>query len=205
MKKCMVLYTEGETDYEFYKRMLDFIKEIIPNNKFNVDILKLVCITGICKFQNKLLNKFEYEIIRQYQNTHEIIVVLCYDTDVFEFGVHPPINRSKLERDLINLGASKVIHIAAKKNIEDFFMYDINGIVNYLKIKKPKKLQGATGLNKLETLFYKANRIYQKGHKCAGFIDSLDMAIIFSKIYNELKPLCIELGFDIDYNYKDKL
>lgn len=47
--------------------------------------------------------------------THELIVVLCYDTDVFEFGVHPPINRSKLEKDLIDKGASKVIHIKAKK------------------------------------------------------------------------------------------
>ena len=196
MKKCIVIYTEGETDDEFYKKVLSSIKNKIPGNRFKVDVLKTFCITGIGKFQNKLLNKFDNEIIKKYYKTHEIIVVLCYDTDVFEFGVHPPINRSKLEKDLINYGAYKVIHVKAKSTIEDFFMYDINGIIDYLKITKPKNLSGLTGLKKLETLFLKANRIYQKGHKCAGFIDSLNMDIIFPNICEEIKPLCIELGLN---------
>ena len=200
MKKCVVIYTEGETDDEFYKKVLSFIKNKIPGNKFKVDVLKSFFITGIGKFQNKLLNKFNNEIIKKYAKTHEIIAVLCYDTDVFEFGVHPPINRSKLEEDLINYGASSVIHIKAKKSIEDFFMLDLDGIVNYLKITKPKNLKGSTGLKKLETLFLKANRIYQKGHKCAGFIDSLNMDIIFPNICNEIKPLCIELGLNKNCN-----
>lgn len=200
MKKCVIIYTEGETDDEFYKKVLSTIKSKIPGNRFKVDILKSFCITGIGKFQNKLLNKFEKEIVNKYIKTHELIVVLCYDTDVFEFGVHPPINRLKLEKDLIDKGASKVIHIKAKKSIEDFFMYDLDGIINYLKIAKPKNLKGSTGLRKLETLFLNASRIYQKGHKCAGFIDSLDMNIIFPNICNEIKPLCTELGLELNCN-----
>lgn len=196
MKKCIIIYTEGETDEEFYNKILSTIKNKISNKKFKVDVLKTCCITGIAKFQKKLVNKFEKEIAKKYSKTHEIIVFLCYDTDVFEFGLHPPVNRTKLESDLKYRGASKVIHIKATKTIEDFFIHDIDGIVNFLKIQKPKILKGSTGLEKLEKLFLKGNRIYQKGHKCSGFIDSLDMNIILPHICNELKPLCTQLGIE---------
>lgn len=198
MKKCVVIYTEGETDYEFYNKVLNSIKNKIPNKIFKVDVLKKVCITGIAKFQKKLVNKFVKEIVKNYSKDHEIIVFLCYDTDVFEFGIHPPVDRIKLETDLKNNGATKVFHIKANRTIEDFFMYDIDGIVNFLKIQKPKVLKGSAGLEKLENLFLKANRIYQKGHKCSGFIDSLNMDIIFPKICNEIKPLCVQLGLKIN-------
>ena len=196
MKKCIVIYTEGETDEEFYDKVLNTIKNKIPCKKFKTEILKKSCITGIAKFQKKLVNKFTKEIANTYSKEYEIIVFLCYDTDVFEFGAHPPVDREKLEKDLLKAGASKVTHLKAKRSIEDFFIYDLDGIVNFLKIKKPQNLKGATGLEKLEKLFSKANRIYQKGHKFSGFIDSLDMNIIFPKICKEIKPLCIELGID---------
>ena len=196
MKKCIVIYTEGETDEEFYDSVLSTIRNKLPDKKFKVDILKKNCITGIAKFQKKLVNKFIKEISNIYYKDYEIIVFLCYDTDVFEFGVHPPVDRKKLENDLKNAGATKVIHIKAQKSIEDFFMYYLDGIVNFLKIKKPKNLRGTTGLEKLEKLFSKANRIYQKGHRCSGFISSLDMNIIFPNICKEIKPLCVELGLN---------
>lgn len=196
MKKCIVIYTEGETDEEFYDSVLNTIRNKLPDKKFKVDVLKKNCITGIAKFQRKLVNKFIKEISNIYSKDYEIIVFLCYDTDVFEFGIHPPVDREKLENDLKNAGASKVIHIKAQKSIEDFFMYDLDGVVNFLKIKKPQNLKGTTGLEKLEKLFSKANRIYQKGHKCSGFISSLNMNIIFPKICKEIKPLCIELGLN---------
>lgn len=198
MKKCVVIYTEGETDYEFYNKVLNTIKNKIPDKIFKVDVLEKSCITGIGKFQKKLLNKFIKEIAKKYSKDYEIIVFLCYDTDVFEFGIHPPINRIKLEDELKNNGASKVVHIKANRTIEDFFMYDIDGIVNFLKIQKPKNLKGLTGLEKLEKLFSKANRIYQKGHKCAGLVDSLNMDIIFPNICDEISPLCKQLGLDIN-------
>lgn len=194
MKKCVVIYTEGETDEEFYDKVLSKIKDKLPEKRFKVDVLKKNCIMGIAKFQNKLVNKFAKEIVKNYGSDYEKIVVLCYDTDVFEFGTYPPVDRKKLEKDLIEKGASKVIHIKAKRTIEDFFMYDVDGVVKFLKIKKPQNIKGSAGLDKLNNLFLKANRIYQKGHKCDGFIDSLDMDIIFPKICKEIKPLCIELG-----------
>ena len=199
MKKCVVIYTEGETDKEFYDKVLDEIKNRISDKKFKVDLLKKECITGIAKFQKKLLNKFVKEVVKKCSKEYEIIVFLCYDTDVFEFGANPPVDRKKLEADLIKNGASKVFHIKATKTIEDFFTYDIDGICNFLKIPKPKNLKG-TGLEKVEKMFLKANRIYQKGYKCSGFIASLDMNIIFPKICENIKPLCVELGLDENCN-----
>ena len=196
MKKCVVIYTEGETDEEFYNMVLETIKEKMPMRKFQVDVLKKSCITGIAKFQKKVVNKFKKEIAVNYSKEYEIIVFLCYDTDVFEFGVHPPVDRERLEKDLIKEGATKVIHLKAKRTIEDFFVYDIDGIAKFLKIKKPQNMSGLTGLQKIDKLFAKANRIYQKGYKCTGFIQSLDMDKIFPKICNEIKPLCIELGLN---------
>lgn len=155
---------------------------------------KKSCIKGIAKFQKKLVNKFSKEIVNKYGKDHDITVFLCYDTDVFEFGVQPPIDRVALEKDLRDSGAKNVVHIKANRTIEDFFMYDLDGIIKFLNIKKPKKSIGSAGLQKLEFLFSKANKIYQKGYKCQGFIDSLDMNIIFKNICNEIKPLCIELG-----------
>ena len=200
MKKCVVIYTEGETDEKFYDKVLNTIKNKIPDKIFKVDALKKSCITGIAKFQKKLVNKFVKEIVRKYSKDHEIIVFLCYDTDVFQFGAHPPVDRAMLEADLRRNGASDVVHIKANRTIEDFFIYDIDGIANFLKIQKPKNLKGSTGLEKLEKLFLKANRIYQKGHKCSGFIESLDMDIIFPKICNEIRPLCVQLGLEINCN-----
>ena len=134
MKKCIVIYTEGETDEEFYDKVLSTIKSKIPGNRFKIDMLKKSCIKGIAKFQNKIVNKFIKEVANNYGKDYEIIVFLCYDTDVFEFGIHPPVDRVKLERDLKNSGASKVIHLKAQKSIEDFFIYDLDGIVNFLKV-----------------------------------------------------------------------
>ena len=59
MKKCMVIYTEDETDEEFYNKVLNNIKNKISDKKFKVDVLKRFCIIGIAKFQKKLLNKLK--------------------------------------------------------------------------------------------------------------------------------------------------
>lgn len=204
MKKCVVIYTEGETDEEFYEAVLNHIKQKTPENSFKVDVLKKFCITGIAKFQNKLLHKFEKEIAtKDFKKIYDIIVFLCYDTDVFEYAVNPPVDRNKLEANLLAKGATRVIHLKAKSSIEDFIMCDAEGVAHFLNIKKPRSLSG-TGLTKIKKLFEKANRTYQKGHKCAGLVGSLDMDKILSKIGPELIPLYTELGVPCDWCKKRK-
>ncbi|MDD2377579.1 MAG: hypothetical protein PHE05_01950 [Bacilli bacterium] len=192
-KKCVTIYVEGQTDEEFYNRFKNIIKTKIPDKKFKVDVLKVVCIKGIGKFSGKLLARFKNEIINNYKG-YEKIVFLCYDHDVFEFGVRPPIDRKKLEEDLKNLGANKVYHIVADRTIEDFFMIDEQSIIKYLRLKKRIKVKGKTGLEQIKYLFKCANRTYQKGSKVEGLVESLNMDLICSKICEQLFELCIELG-----------
>lgn len=192
-KKCIVLYVEGQTDEEFYNRIKDNIKNKIPGKRFMVNELKVVCIKGITKFSSKLLSKFKTEIMAHHLKD-EVIVFLCYDNDAFEYGFHPPVDRKKLEEDLYKAGATKVNHIVAKRNIEDWFMIDEQGILKYLRLNKNTKINGSNGLEKIKYLFKCANRVYQKGSKVDGLVDSLDMNLICSKICSEISVLCIELG-----------
>jgi len=191
-KKCIVIYTEGETEEEFYNLILDKTKEKYKIRKFNADLITKKCIKGICKFENKLLSKFKKEIISEYKE-YRIIVYLCYDTDVFVDSVNPPIDRNKIEVSLKKMGASEVFHIKADKCIEDVFLYDIEGICKFLKIKKVKSVSGKNGVEKMKKLFERANRVYQKGYSCEGLVKKLNIDLIEEKIEKQLLPLLNEI------------
>ena len=137
-KTIVCIYTEGATEKVFYDKLLDFIKSKSANKRFIVDEIKKSNIAGIGNFKNKILNKFKKEIVSRYIN-YKKIVVMCYDEDVFDFvNQTPPIDRSELEKDLVKNGADEVIHLIAKKSIEDLFLLDLNGILRSLKLSKDK-------------------------------------------------------------------
>lgn len=190
-KRCIIVYTEGETELEFYDEVLRNIKEKYRLTKFNADKVIKKCLKGIAKFDKKLLKKFEHEIIPKYSN-YEIIVFLCYDTDVFECSTNPPVDWNNVEKVLIKLGASQVIHIRAERCIEDLFLLDLPGICNFLRINEVKKITGKNGVDKMQQLFDKGNRVYQKGYTCAGFINCLNMEKIIENSQKMLQPFINE-------------
>ncbi len=187
-KKCVIIFTEGETEEEFYNVLLDEIKKRYHMQKFSINKLEKRCLKGITKFDNKLLNIYKNDLKIKYKD-YEKIIFLCYDTDVFEFTQKPSINWKEVEEKLYELGVNKIYHLSADKCIEDWFLLDIEGILNYLNIKKPKKIIGKNGVEKLEFLFNKGNRLYQKGFATKGFIESLDCSLILDKQYDVFKPL----------------
>lgn len=145
-KSIVCIYTEGETDKVFYDKLLDFMKSKSNKNQFIVDEIKKANISGIGNFKTKLVNKFNKEInINKYKN-YKKIVVLCYDEDVFDL-VHqtPPVDRKQLEKELRDKGANDVIHLVAKKSIEDVFLIDIDNILKSLSLPKSsgKNLNGS--------------------------------------------------------------
>ncbi|MCP4265347.1 MAG: hypothetical protein GY777_07205 [Candidatus Brocadiaceae bacterium] len=87
------------------------------------------------------------------------------------------------------MGFDKVHHIKAKKSIEDWFLLDIKGLCNVLKIKQPKTLKGNTGYLKIKNLFKQGNRTYQKGYNVNSFVDRLDYKQILSCLKNEFEEL----------------
>lgn len=191
-KKCLVIYTEGETECEFYDLLLNQIKINYNIEKFYVDKIVKQCLKGISKFDKKLLKKFQYDVKNKYKD-YDISVYLCYDTDVFDCSAKPPVDWVKVERELKKLGANNVYHIKAEKSIEDIFLLDIGGICKYLNISPVTKINGENGVEKMKNLFFKGNRIYQKGFSCEGFVKSLDISLIIGKIFNIVEPLIEEL------------
>lgn len=191
-KKCVVIFTEGETEEEFYNCLLEKIKKKNNIQRFKIDKIEKRCLKGIAKFDKKLLNIYKNDLKIKYSG-YDIIVFLCYDTDVFHITQNPPVDWTYVDKELYKLGAAKVYHLRAEKCIEDLFLLDIQGIINFLKIKKPRKIIGNNGVEKLEYLFDKGNRLYQKGFSTKGFIQFLDISLILEKEYQMFEPLINEL------------
>ena len=193
-------YTEGATDEVFYDKLRQYLRKYSASKKFQVSNVEKSNIQGIGNFQSKLLRKFKAEILPlKKEKTDKIVVFLCYDKDVFELvSKTPPVDRKKLEKDLLEAGANRVIHIVANKSIEDVFLTDINSILSFLKLKKSviSSLSG-NGYEKLKTLYKKAHKIYQKGEKVEGFVDNLNMGLICSTYCKMFSPICSILFNDL--------
>ena len=87
----------------------------------------------------------------------------------------PPIKWNEVERDLRISGAADVIHIEARHSIEDWFLYDAEGIISFLRLSKKTKVIGKDGYDKLKRLYKQANKMYYKGMKSNGMISRLDI------------------------------
>lgn len=193
MNKCLILFVEGDTEVEFYKRIITNARRKRKDGKFDV-FIELKNVKGVGGFKNIALRKFVKEIKPKYGEECEFSVALCRDTDVFEFSANPPVNWKEVERDFIDRGVQKVIHIKARHSIEDWFLLDMDGIILFLHLPKKTKVSGGNGYEKLKKLFKQANKMYYKGMKSNGMVEHLDIDKIVQNIHTELEPLYKELG-----------
>lgn len=200
-KRILIVITEGETDKEFYKKIIDEIKKVNGNINFNFCEIKHICSKSITKMHKKMLSKFKKEVCCPKYNGYEKVVCFCYDYDVFEFNQNPPINREKMKKDFKTAGANKIIEIVANSTIEDFLLYDTEGVKKYLKLPKTYKVsQKKNGLKTIKKMFEDANRVYFKGEKVEGLVKSLNKTRILSNICPKIQVLCKELGYKCNCN-----
>lgn len=188
-KRLIVLFVEGQTEEVFYKHLLSYWRQIVGVSKKET---KIITIHGIGNFSKKTVLKYKRVICQDYPN-HKHEIFLAYDTDVFQLAQKPPVDWGKVEKELKTSGAFSVTHLRAEKTIEDWLILDFDGICNALKIKKPGKLEGKSGLEKIEKLFKKANRIYQKGYDTKEFVSKLDMEKIIAGVSKSLGCLKVSL------------
>lgn len=153
-------------------------------------------VKGVGGFKSIALRKFVKEIKPKYADDCEFTVVLCSDTDVFEFSSKPPIKWNDVKRELVANGASKIIHVQAKRSIEDWFLCDTEGILGFLRLKKNTKVSGKSGYDKIQRLYKQANKVYFKGMKSNGMIGRLDIEKIADAVKDQLNPLYKALGID---------
>lgn len=195
-RKGLVIFVEGDTEVEFYEAMLQHLKVCCPKKKYPFDnVLPPKNLKGIGSFKDRVVRKFEKQVLRTYPDT-KFTVVLAYDTDVFEFADKPHVDWKEVDKALTKAGATQVIHLPAKRSIEDWFLLDEDGVKRYLHLRNNTQLKGATGLKKLEAAFKKANKVYVKGSKVRGFVDALDVGLIVGKLCRNLQPLCSVLLID---------
>lgn len=112
------------------------------------------------------------------------------------FAPKPPIKWDEVKKDLANSGAAKVIHVQAKRSIEDWFLYDIEGILGFLRLGKNTKVSGKNGYDKLQRLYKQANKVYYKGIQSNGMIERLNIEKIANAVKEQLNPLYKALGVE---------
>ena len=195
MSKCLVLFVEGDTEVEFYKQIVAYARKSRPTGRFDTNI-EYRNVRGVGGFKSIALRKFVKEIKPKYEDNCEFTIVLCSDTDVFEFAPKPPIKWDEVKKELIDNGASKILHVQAKRSIEDWFLYDIEGILGFLRLSKNTKVSGKNGYDKLQRLYKQANKVYYKGIQSNGMIGRLDIEKIANTVKDQLNPLYKALGVD---------
>lgn len=84
----------------------------------------------------------------------------------------------------------------ARRSIEDWFLYDLGGILKFLRLGKNTKVSGKNGYDKLQRLYKQANKVYFKGIQSNGMIARLDIEKIADAVKDQLNPLYKELGVD---------
>lgn len=195
MNKCLVLFVEGDTEVEFYKQVVANARKMHPKGRFDTSI-EYRNVRGVGGFKSIALRKFVKEIKPKYEDDCVFTIVLCSDTDVFEFASKPPIKWNDVKKELESSGASNVIHVQAKRSIEDWFLFDAEGILGFLRLNKNTKISGKSGYDKLQRLYKQANKVYFKGIQSNGLIEHLDIEKIVDAVKDQLNPLYKALGID---------
>ena len=192
-EKVVVIFIEGETEIEFYKRLVSIVRDHCGG--------RLMCsvepinASGIGQYKDKVLRIFEKRIKRKYPNG-EFHIALCYDHDVFEMGKNPPVNWYEVKRAFLDNGANDVQFIKAVHSTEDWFLCDIEGILQYLHLPINMKLPNGNGYERLKVLFKRGKKIYIKGKSNGNFVQALDVEKILLANCLEISPLCKLLGVD---------
>jgi GTPase Era involved in 16S rRNA processing len=187
-KKCIVVFAEGATEIQFYKQIVQMQRR---KHTVNADVI-FKDIKGISKFGTKLQRTFENEILQKFSD-YEIVAVLCYDADAFEFSYRPPANINKIAKMLKSDGAKKVICVKAIHSIEDWFLKDTHGICSYLHLKDMPVPNAGNGYQKLAVLYRRANKMYIKGDQSKDLIMHLNIELIVEAVKPALDEFINEL------------
>lgn len=185
----VVLFVEGETDEVFFKALIDYYRTVSTSEMHPCKIYNL---RGVTRYSSKLLAKLKNDCLPDAKNKGYRIQTVCcsYDTDVFEVRNPLMVDWSALRKAVKRMGIEEFIQLGIKSSIEDWLLCDQEGICRFLKLKDvPKTLKGNNGNEKLNDLFGRAKKVYQKGYQTKDLVASLDMGVLRNKNKDFLEPL----------------
>lgn len=187
-KIVTVIFVEGDADELIINRLLEYYRE---NGWRCPDDLEIRNTNG---FPNERKMKSKLTQIQQTNNKTRVQfnTVFCeYDTDIFEKGLQEKPNWKKVEENLKRqYDISHFSRIEARTSIEDWMLDDLDGLLSALGLSKDTKLKGTTGQEKVNNLFQKKSKVYDrhKGKlKIKPIIDKLDISKIREARKKELK------------------
>ena len=116
--------------------------------------------SGEWGIKSKVLRTFRKSIIPQYPG-YEYHVILSYDSDVFEFSRKPLVDWDSVVKELKQSGAANVEQVKAVRSIEDWFLYDTEGLRKFLHLPGRFQMTGYSGQKGLEERgrIKRANRV----------------------------------------------
>lgn len=189
----ILVVTEGDTEYLFYKKL---IAAKCPRGFATTSHKKL---GGIGNFFNKR-RKIERHIKDLLLKSDEVIVLLCYDSDVFEpqggrlQATNPPPNPDELVARLEKVGANKVFLLTARRTLEDWIILDHIGVLTHLNLPVKTNIKGSTGLAKMENLYKLKGKVYNKNAlDVQSLVEKLDMEHIFKSLPKDARKTLNEI------------
>jgi hypothetical protein len=172
---------EGDTELEFYSRV---INKYIPQRKIRITASNL---DGVYNLDKKVKNRINEHLLKNLLE-EQITVIVAYDRDgrkEKESRLMVEFVKSKIEQDLGPERILSINEIIATQDIESWFLKDIDGVYKYLRVphkERTNKYQNTESFNctDLSNLFRRYRKNYQKGSRAEGFIEALDIDIIYN-------------------------
>ena len=174
----VVIFVECDTDEELFKALIEHYRTI---SKTELRPYKICNLKGVTRYSSKLVAKLQNDYLPDARKKgYQIQTVCCsYDTDVFEVRNPLIVNWDALRKTVKRMGIQEFLQLGIRSSIEDWLLCDMDGISRYLGLSYiPKSLKGNDGNAKLNDLYSKARRIYQKGYQVKELVTSLDMSVI---------------------------
>lgn len=196
----VVIFVEGDTDEVLFKALMEYYRTI---SRTELRPYKICNLRGVTRYSSKLLAKLQNEFLPDARNKGYKIQAICcsYDTDVFEMRNPLMVNWNTLKKAVKRMGIEQFIQLGIKSSIEDWLLSDLEGICRFLMLTPiPKSLKGNNGSEKLNDLFGRAKKVYQKGYQIKELVATLDMSVIRSKNKDILASLEEALNVTSSYD-----
>ena len=185
----VVIFVEGDTDEVLFKVLIEHYRTV---SKTELRPCKICNLKGVTRYSSKLLAKLQNEYLPEARKKGYQIQTICcsYDTDVFEVRNPLIVNWDALRKTVKRMGIQDFLQLGIRSSIEDWLLCDMEGVCRYLGLTTiPKSLKGNDGNAKLNDLYSKARRIYQKGYQVKELVASLDISVIRKKNADALADL----------------
>lgn len=185
----VVIFVEGDTDEVLFRALLEHYRTV---SKTELRPCKICNLKGVTRYSSKLVAKLQNEYLPEARKKGYQIQTICcsYDTDVFEVRNPLIVNWDALRKTVKRMGIQDFLQLGIRSSIEDWLLCDMEGVCRYLGLTTiPKSLKGNDGNAKLNDLYSKARRIYQKGYQVKELVASLDMSVIRKKNADALADL----------------